>query len=103
MFPEALDRLRSTTEEPKGRAKTEYSIRDVDDWDAIYDKLERARAKYQNEGGTVGLLRKVRRKAADRVVPVAETTRNVSKAAPDSIFSTPVLGAVQILLDVRGG
>ncbi|RSL55913.1 hypothetical protein CEP54_009122 [Fusarium duplospermum] len=99
LFPEALERFRSTVTEPKDRAKTEYNIRILDNWDAVYEKLEKARAKYQSEGGRVGLLRKVRRKAADRVLPVAEITKSVSKVAPNDPYATPVLGAVQILLD----
>ncbi|KAH7009847.1 hypothetical protein EDB80DRAFT_414775 [Ilyonectria destructans] len=98
IFPEALEKFKTTTE-PKGRSKTDFSIRNEDDWDAIYDKLELARAKYQNEEGKVGWLRKVRRKAADHVAPVAESAKNVGKLVPDSPYSTPVAGAVQLLLD----
>ncbi|KAF7556378.1 hypothetical protein G7Z17_g1417 [Cylindrodendrum hubeiense] len=87
------------TTEPKGRSKTEFSIRNEDDWDAIYEKLEQARTKYQNEGGKVGWLRKVRRKAADHVAPGAEIAKNVGKLVPDNPYSTPIAGAVQVLLD----
>ncbi|KAH7126045.1 hypothetical protein EDB81DRAFT_810355 [Dactylonectria macrodidyma] len=98
IFPEALEKLKATPE-PKGRAKTPYGIRNEHDWDVIYDKLEKARTKYQDEGGKVGWLRKVRRKAADQVTPAAEAAKNVGKLVPDNPYSTPVAGAVQVLLD----
>ncbi|KAH7136819.1 hypothetical protein B0J13DRAFT_625450 [Dactylonectria estremocensis] len=98
IFPEALEKFKATPE-PKGRPKTPYSLRNEHDWDAIYEKLEKARSKYQNEGGKVGWIRKVRRKAADHVAPAAEATKSVGKLVPDNPYSTPVAGAVQVLLD----
>lgn len=100
LFPKALAEF-NETDEPKGRNKTEYSIRNEHDWDNIYEKLEKARTKYQSETGTVGWLRKVRRKAADHAAPVAQTASNVKKVLPENSYSTPVLGAVQLILDVR--
>jgi len=100
IFPEAMTRFRSTTE-PKGLSQTAYRIRDKHDWDAVYDMLEAARTKYQQEGGPVGWLRKVRRKVADNITPVAEAAKIASKIAPNNLFATPVLGTVEVLLDVR--
>ncbi|KAK7417428.1 hypothetical protein QQX98_004547 [Neonectria punicea] len=98
IFSEALAKFQLTVE-PKGRSKTEYSIRNERDWDAIYGKLEKAQSIYQKDAGAGGWLRKVRRKGADNVTPVAETARIVGKLVPDSVFSTPIAGAVQVLLD----
>ncbi|KAM0438486.1 hypothetical protein ACHAPT_001235 [Fusarium lateritium] len=98
LFPKALNEFNETNES-KGREKTEYSIQNEHDWDNIYEKLEKARAKYQSERGAVGRLRKVRRKAADHAAPVAQTTSNAKKVLPESSYSTPVLGAVQLILD----
>lgn len=89
--------------EPKGRSKTRYSIRDKTDWDAVYTTLELAQNKYNTEGGPVGWLRKIRRKAADNVAPMAAAVKSARGAVPDNPYSTPVLGAVGILLDVRRG
>lgn len=100
IFPEAIAQFRSTTE-PKGRSKTAYNIRDKHDWDMIYDTLEAARIKYRNEGGPVGWVRKVRRKVADNIGPGAEAAKIASKVVPENPYATPVLGAVEVLLDVR--
>lgn len=102
IFPGAMKDFRSTPE-PKGRSKTTYNVRDKDDWDSICDTLEAARSRYRGEGGSVGWLRKMRRRAADNIAPVATTAKIVSKAVPSNPYSTPVLIVVEILLDVRQG
>jgi hypothetical protein len=89
------------TPEPKGRSETPYSIRDKRDWDAIYGTLELARNEYQSAGGPVGWLRKIRRKAADNVAPLASVVQTASDMDPNNPYSTPVLGAVGVLVDVR--
>ena len=99
IFSEAMVQFRMTPE-PRGRSKTAYSIRDQGCWDAVYDTLELARNKYQKEGGTLGWLRKVRRKAADKITPVAEMARIASKLCPSESAATPVLGAVEVLFEV---
>ncbi|KAL0261590.1 hypothetical protein SLS55_003020 [Diplodia seriata] len=93
-----MDNLRSQAS-LKGRPKPGYDIRAKDDWDGVYDLLAVARTQYQREGGAVGLLRRVRRRAADNVGPVAETARISSKLTPNDSYATPVLGAVEVLLD----
>ncbi|OMP88709.1 hypothetical protein BK809_0005430 [Diplodia seriata] len=98
IFPHAMDRFRSQAS-LKGRPKPGYDIRAKDDWDGVYDLLAVARTQYQREGGAVGLLRRVRRRAADNVGPVAETARIASKLTPNDSYATPVLGAVEVLLD----
>jgi len=103
IFGRALIKFTSdpATPEPKGRSKTPYSIRDKKDWDAISNTLELARDKYQNEGGPVGWIRKIRRKGADRLAPVAVAAQTAKDIAPQDPHLTPVLGAVVVLLDVR--
>lgn len=100
IFPKAMDQLRSTTQ-PKGRTATIFDIRNKQDWETIYDTLEQARDKYQSEGGPVGWLRKVRRKGADNLAPVGVLVKTASKMAPNDPYATPILGAVEVLLDVR--
>jgi hypothetical protein len=103
IFHTALIKFKSNpaTPEPKGRSQTPYSIRNKGDWDDIYDTLELARSEYQKVVGPLGWLRKIRRKAADNVAPLATIAQTASDIAPNNPYSTPVLGAVGVLLDVR--
>ncbi|KAN0095106.1 hypothetical protein V8E51_015817 [Hyaloscypha variabilis] len=99
IFSAAMDRFKST-KEPKGRSQTVYNIRDKTDWDSVYDTLTLAREKYQENGGSVGRwLRRVRRKAADNITPGAEVAKIASKVVPQNPYATPVVGAVEVLLD----
>jgi hypothetical protein len=101
IFPGAMAGFRNTPA-PSGRPKA-YDLRlpEKNDWDAVYSTLRLARAEYQRVGGPVGWLRKVRRKAADNIGPLAEATKIATAVAPSNPYSTPVLGAVEVLLDVR--
>ncbi|KAL4862331.1 hypothetical protein BDV12DRAFT_190492 [Aspergillus spectabilis] len=96
-FPAAMDELRTRTQPPKKKA--EYNIRDKADWDSVFDILEAARDQYCTARGPVGWLRKVRRRGADKISPVAETARTISTMSPNTPFSTPVLGAIVVILD----
>lgn len=107
IFLDAITEFRKT-KEPRGRSSTDYSIRSLDSWDEIYHRLEAARAKYQQEGGPVGWLRKIRRTAADNITPLAGAAAMGTKAAPSDPIATPVLAAVELVLNVsprgaRGG
>lgn len=98
IFPAALNKLMSTSQEPSGRSKTEYSIRQgKSDWNAVYDTLENARAKYEQSSKMAGLLRKT----SENIIPLAQVLKLTSNIDPDTPFSTPILGAVSIFLDVR--
>lgn len=101
IFGDAMQQFGSSTREPKGRAESVYSIRDKRDWNAIYSVLVSARDKYQETGGPLGALRKVRRKGADSIGQFAEAAKTASTLAPDGVYSTPILGAVEVVLDVR--
>ncbi|KAK8112602.1 hypothetical protein PG984_013128 [Apiospora sp. TS-2023a] len=107
MFSDAMAKFQSTVDAHKGRPER-YNIhqdlkthrKQASDWEAIYAILEHARNEYQSKGGPVGWWRRVRRKATDNVVtPLQGITAIASKMAPDDPFSTPVLGAVGMLLD----
>lgn len=101
LFPEALAKLKSTVSEPKSQVHSQFSIRHENDWEAIFAKLEQSQCIYQEEfGGPARWFRRMRRKAADNMDVVGEGTRNFATAVPDTVFSTPILGIVQILLDV---
>ncbi|ORY62060.1 uncharacterized protein BCR38DRAFT_466838 [Pseudomassariella vexata] len=100
IFPEAMVKFKSSVTEPKGRSNTRYHIHEKPNWDTVYATLESARSKYQKEGGKVGWLRQVRRKVADDyATPLAQVTQIAKKCIPENPYSTPVLGALGILLD----
>lgn len=85
IFGDAMQKFKSCTKEPKGRAETVYNIRDKRDWDEIYSVLILARNKYQETVGVLGALRKVRRKGADRINPIVGAAKMASTVAPDNI------------------
>lgn len=99
LFPDAMAALTSRSTSPT--MKADYNIRQKPTWEAVYETLETARGEYQTEDGKRKLFRKVRRRAADHVAPAAEAARSISTMVPDFPFSTPVLGAVVVILDVR--
>ncbi|KAH8810790.1 hypothetical protein F5884DRAFT_875629 [Xylogone sp. PMI_703] len=99
VFSEAMGKLKSSKEEPKGRSNTAYSIREKGDWDAVVDQLEAARNEYKEAGGRLGWLRTKRRKIADNIDPIAGVARVASNLAPNTVYTTPVLKAVEVILD----
>lgn len=104
LFPAALARFKETTVEPKSQVNKKYSIRNLHDWKAIKAKLEASQSAYQQEGtesyNASASFTKIYRKVADKMAPVAEGSRNITRAIPDSVFSAPVLGTIQIICDV---
>ncbi|KAK3299643.1 uncharacterized protein B0H64DRAFT_440003 [Chaetomium fimeti] len=98
IFPDAMTEFKKT-KEPRGRSSTDYSIRCPESWDEIYHRLEAAQAKYQQVGGPVGWLRKMRRTVANNITPVAGAAGFGTKAAPCDPIATPVLAAVELVLD----
>lgn len=100
IFPDAMAEFKKT-KEPQNRSS--YSIRSPDSWDEIYRRLEAAQAKYQQVGGPVGWLRKVRRTVANNITPVAGAAGIAAKVAHGEPIVTPVLAAVELVLDVSLG
>lgn len=100
ILPKAMSELNSTAE-PGGRSKTVYTIRDKTSWNAIYSILEAARFKYENREGPANKLREVRRKVASKIAPLEGVVKIASKLVPDGTPATPVVGALEVLLDVR--
>ncbi|KAG4442565.1 hypothetical protein IFR05_001977 [Cadophora sp. M221] len=100
IFHDALIKFKSdvATPEPKGRSQTPYSIRNRASWNEVYDTLELARSEYQKVAGPLGWIRKVRRKGAENIAPFAAVAQSASDLAPNDPYSTPVLGAVGLLL-----
>ncbi|KAL7941802.1 hypothetical protein V8C42DRAFT_333750 [Trichoderma barbatum] len=98
ILPKAMSELNSTAE-PESRSKTAYSIRGKTSWNDVYSSLEAARFKYENREGTVNKLREMRRKAANKIAPLEGVVKIASKVVPEGTVATPVLGALQVLLD----
>lgn len=89
---------------PKDRQKSgwDYSVRDKSSWESVYDQLQKAREYY--DGDTSGLwgryakgYTKKRRWLVDHSGPVA---RQAVKFVPPMDCATPVIAAVQVLVDV---
>ncbi|PYH93979.1 hypothetical protein BO71DRAFT_326376 [Aspergillus ellipticus CBS 707.79] len=99
MFPEAMATL-AQSPAPKGRDKTMYDIRNLTDWEDVYETLEAARDHYSSPGGKPRrFLSKFRRRAADGVTPVAQAAQIASTVAPSNAISSPVLAAVVLILN----
>ncbi|KAJ0164049.1 hypothetical protein CTA2_1862 [Colletotrichum tanaceti] len=99
IFQEAMNQFKDATTEPKDRCKSQTSIRAEGDWESVCTKLEEARRRYQGDGGRSEWFRKKRRDAADQAPLVAEVVGTAAKVLPDSMFSSPILGAVQVILN----
>jgi hypothetical protein len=99
IFPKAMAELNATPE-PKRRSETIYNIRDKCSWDAVYGSLQEARLKYENGEGPTSKIREGWRKVATTIAPLGAVVKIASKVVPDNTCATPVLGALQVLLDV---
>jgi hypothetical protein len=97
IFPHAMKKFidDSTPKESRGRPDV-YNIRKQKNWDDVYHCLNTARSHYLTKTGIRGRLIHVWRKAADNVQPLTQ----VVKFVPDIDYVTPVLGAVEVILDV---
>lgn len=96
IFSDALTQLQ-TTSEPRIK-NTELRIRCDKGWDTIYLKLEKARSGYLKQGGQFG---QIVRWCADHTTPATVLVKIAQGVAPSNPYSTPVLGAVQLILNVR--
>ncbi|OJJ42681.1 hypothetical protein ASPZODRAFT_137067 [Penicilliopsis zonata CBS 506.65] len=95
IFPEAMHSFQCKSEAPRGVSGTAYNIRGQRDWKAVYEILQAARDQYKQEG----LFRRTRRKMADHVGPAVEAVDVASTVVPDSVYSTPILGSLAVLLN----
>lgn len=106
IFQVSLDRFRALwPNEPQGREKSgcNYSIRQKSTWEDIYGQLQKAREFY--DGDTKGLwgrhaksYTKKRRSFIDHTAPVA---RQAVRFVPQMDYTTPVVAAVQVIVDVN--
>lgn len=106
IFQVSIDRFKTLWHnEPPGREKSgcDYSIRKKSTWEDVYGQLQKAREFY--DGDTKGLwgrhaksFTKKRRSVIDHTTPVA---RQAVRFVPQMEYTTPVVAAVQVLVDVN--
>lgn len=105
IFQKSVDRFKALwVNAPKDREKSglDYGIRDRSTWEDVYSQLQKAREFY--DGDTKGLwgryakgYTRKRRWFVDHSGPVA---RQAVKFVPQMDYATPVIAAVQVLVDV---
>ncbi|RGP60189.1 hypothetical protein FSPOR_10778 [Fusarium sporotrichioides] len=96
LFHRAMNQL--VENHPTGpNSKPEFSIRDKDDCTAVFDQLENAKESYcKKDKSFKSRSIRIYRKVTDNA---AEPLLGASKFVPNIDYVTPVLGAVQILLE----
>ncbi|KAK3371796.1 hypothetical protein B0T24DRAFT_680811 [Lasiosphaeria ovina] len=95
MFAPARAKFKVTVEAPEKRSETGFDIREENTWDGMYEKLRLARAQYTDKTGLGGFLKRVCRKVTDNT----QILRGIIQFVPDIDYVTPVLGAVEIILE----
>ncbi|KAI1475686.1 hypothetical protein F4774DRAFT_273060 [Daldinia eschscholtzii] len=97
VFPAARLKFESMPQAnaPKNR-KPEYDIRSSTTWIDVYSKLNNARQYYTNKTGIRGGIRRVWEWTADNA---AQPVLGATKLAPQMDIVTPVLAAVQIIIE----
>ncbi|KAL7950496.1 hypothetical protein V8C42DRAFT_122389 [Trichoderma barbatum] len=98
VFPEAVVAFTNKyPKEPDGIDKLGYGIRSQKTWNSINTQLHRAREVYDGTQVTFqGRCKRALRKLGDNAV---EPTSNVINLVPNIEYVSPILGAVQLLLN----
>lgn len=99
ILPNAMDKLRDSTQtpEPKALAGSDSSIRFASTWDEVIGKLEKAQLRY--DGTKQGLLDRLKYRSR-KVMDYTDGVHRIVKVVPDTDIVSPVLAAVNVLLDV---
>ncbi|KAI1458495.1 hypothetical protein F4805DRAFT_466845 [Annulohypoxylon moriforme] len=95
VFPISMSRLEEAFEEPKNRYDSGYSIRGLQNWDQVYQKLEDCFKTYVDDTGLIRKVKKSWRQFADRIGPIQEAW----KLVPDIDYLTPIRGTLEFLMD----
>lgn len=100
VFPEAMRHLNEEPEPYNGRYKLQWSIRDLRDWRQVEETLDMARKEYDHSNGHqhIGKFRRKLRGAMDKSV---QPLKQAMKLVPDIEIASPVVGAIELLVDVR--
>ncbi|KAH6874047.1 hypothetical protein B0T10DRAFT_588237 [Thelonectria olida] len=98
LFAPAMHQLnKAHPTEPKKNVEGRFSIRDRKDCTGVFDQLDRAKSLYIDVNkGPKAKFRKVYRKVADNAI---QPLIGAAKFVPNVDYVTPVLGAVQVLLE----
>ena len=101
MWPKAMSRLRKTAE-ASGRKDKGFSIREAKTWEDITNVINRAHEEYvglvQGHSNIGGRAKHLFRSSGERV---ATPLQQITKVLPNHPIATPVLGAVNLLMNVR--
>ncbi|KAG8354292.1 hypothetical protein FVEN_g7715 [Fusarium venenatum] len=96
LFRRAMNKLKENHPTGPG-SKQEFSIRDKTDCTSVFDQLENAKEYYcKKDRSFKAKFTRIYRKVTDNA---AEPLLGASKFVPNIDYVTPVLGAVQILLE----
>lgn len=101
LFPQAMSQFTSKHEEPKAKRRIlddhSYLIREKPNWAEVYDELQAAKTVYDGKG-SMRHVKKGLRVVFDKVKLVQPATA----VLPSVEYLSPVLGALQIIMDVSG-
>lgn len=102
LFHEAIASFKSKHEEPKVKKFTTggyaYSVRNKANWAEVYDELQKAKTVYDGKE-TMRHVKKGLRVVVDKV----RLVRPAIQLIPQAEYLSPVLGALQIIIDVSMG
>jgi len=101
LFPLSMARLEELQpKRPDDRRKSghDYSIRGATTWPHVYGQLQRAREHY--DGSKKGFWGRNYKKSKRWIVDHSSPVRQVVKLVPNMDYVSPVLAAVEVILDV---
>ncbi|KAJ4248771.1 hypothetical protein NW762_012609 [Fusarium torreyae] len=95
MFPQAMEELKSTRDEPVKLAGTSNSIRATTGWVEIVNVLETARARYYGYSGFIGFWKRAGHKATDH----ADDGKMLLSLLPNSEYSSIIHCVFDVIYD----
>jgi len=104
IFAQSMARFKAlhpSESEDRVKSGVRYSIRSETTWEGVYAQLQKAREAYDGDKrGFWGKYQKPKRWLIDNSSPVLEKG---IKFVPSGDYTSPVVAAVQVLLDVSFG